>query len=715
MKNNNTAIYEAIRSLARKICSQNETYLRADLAFELKKFGISDDSIDVSRLVFEAYKYYNNDSHIKAAFVTNDNRFPLVDEYKMTDLLNNGQTSAAMQLAKQELDKTAGKLSQLERDIANAIALEVGKAASGLMDTLAGTGGVKEIRAQAAGIFERYSQMVARYREGEDSVRHIISDFTTLRTDIGNTYREYAMRLIDIYGDSVKMVAPDLFDFSQVQFLDVDSMFKHTELEYNRISDSCSTLIGQISDSFKSSVESSMNAYQSAGQSSKGVGLVMAGLGMVNHYMEAAEQTARLGSELTTFKTNVKHDATVVKADLGRLLVIYKTLNDVAIPKADIYLQHAARLISSDIKAITDALYNNADIKPLEEQRLQLLARLKALDGGINDHLQHIDVYQSLISDLTTTLDSKRQSYRNAKSRKPSKPFFLINILTFGSASKRYARNYAEWDEVCFPLVREYESNMADLKLNKEELTSHEAEVKELQNERKECARKLDALSKQIRDKAKASPDVKLKMLPHLRSVVALLRLGREIMETKLDKRLVGTLSVPDFRTALALPADIEGNLTQFTALLADNVKADKNTALDLLNNVDDCRDIDIKNRKYSDEEVTQVEAASNAAVQKGVSLLNSIIELNAKKLHGSLAAAEYDRYYENVADEFRKQINAIDNKNAFVREVMRRANLATSDAERKQALLALSELSGQSLSERDFNAFLNGEMDIQL
>ena len=45
----------------------------------------------------------------------------------------------------------------------------------------------------------------------------------------------------------------------------------------------------------------------------------------------------------------------------------------------------------------------------------------------------------------------------------------------------------------------------------------------------------------------------------------------------------------------------------------------------------------------------------------------------------------------------------------------MRRANLATSDAERKQALLALSELSGQSLSERDFNAFLNGEMDIQL
>ena len=44
------------------------------------------------------------------------------------------------------------------------------------------------------------------------------------------------------------------------------------------------------------------------------------------------------------------------------------------------------------------------------------------LDGEINDHLQNIDVYQSLISDITTTLDSKGASYRDAIARKPSKP-----------------------------------------------------------------------------------------------------------------------------------------------------------------------------------------------------------------------------------------------------------------------------------------------------
>lgn len=259
-----------------------------------------------------------------------------------------------------------------------------------------------------------------------------------------------------------------LFDFSQVQFLDVDSMLKHTELEYNRISDTCSALISEISDSFQSSLRSSVAAYRSAGKGNKTLGLAMAGLGMLNHYMQASERTMRLRSDLTTFKTSIKQDATRIKADLGRLLVIYKTLNDVVIPKADLYLRYAAKAMASDINAITDSLYNNVSIQPLENQRREP-AQVRALDGEINDHLQNIDVYQSLVSDLTQTLNAKAAGYHDAIARKPSKPFFLVNILTFGQANKNYSRNYAEWDAVCYPFVREYENNQVHLKLDKDE------------------------------------------------------------------------------------------------------------------------------------------------------------------------------------------------------------------------------------------------------
>ena len=710
-----TTIYDAIRNIAAKLCKDGETYLRADLAYELKQYGIDVDSIDVSRLALEAYKYFNNDRNIKQAFVTNDSRSTLIDEYQLTDLLDNDKPEDAMALASKELTKTSDTLAALKRDIDMNMSLAVAKAASGMMDTVTGTGGVKAVRTEASTLFDRYSKMVGTYHEGEDTVRRNIADFTTLRTDIGTTYQEFAMQLIDIYGDNIKAVAPNLFDFNQVQFLDVDSMLKHTELEYNRISDKCSALIGEISDSFQNSLKSSVAVYKSAGQGNKALGLAMAGLGMLNHYMEAGERTNRLRSDLSVFKTSIKHDSTLIKADLGRLLVIYKTLNDVVIPKADIFLRYASKLMSSDIKAITDSLYDNAEIRPLEEQRRELLAQLKVLDGEINDHLQNIDVYQSLISDITTTLDSKGASYRDAIARKPSKPFFLLNIVTFGKANKDYNRNYAEWDAVCYPLVREYENYQVDLKLDKDELAAHQSDLKAKQQEQHLVKQKLDEVNKQIRSKINASNDTQLKMLPHLRTVIAMLRLGREIMETKLDKKLTGTVAIPDFKSTEKLPADIENNLSLFTSTLADNIHADRGMAEALLNGVDDYRGVDEKDRKYSEEDLAQVTEASELTLQQGMSLLDSALQLKKQQLNGKLASAAYDEAFDKIASDFRKQIKGIDNKSAFVREVMRRANLAKNDDERKQALLMLSELSGQNLSEQEFKDFINGKKQINL
>lgn len=710
-----TTIYDAIRSIAAKLCKDGETYLRADLAYELKQYGINADSIDVSRLALEAYKYFNNDRSIKQAFVTNDSRSALIDEYQLTDLLDNDNPEDAMALASKELAKTSDTLTALKRDIDMNMSLAVAKAASGMMDTVTGTGGVKAVRTEVSTLFDRYSKMVGTYHEGEDTVRRNIADFTTLRTDIGTTYQEFAMQLIDIYGNNIRTVAPNLFDFNQVQFLDVDSMLKHTELEYNRISDKCSALIGEISDSFQNSLKSSVAAYKSAGQGNKALGLAMAGLGMLNHYMEAGERTNRLRSDLSVFKASIKHDSTLIKADLGRLLVIYKTLNDVVIPKADIFLRYASKLMSSDIKAITDSLYDNAEIRPLEEQRRELLAQLKVLDGEINDHLQNIDVYQSLISDITTTLDSKGASYRDAIARKPSKPFFLLNIVTFGKANKDYNRNYAEWDAVCYPLVREYENYQVDLKLDKDELAAHQSDLKAKQQEQHLVKQKLDEVNKQIRSKINASNDTQLKMLPHLRTVIAMLRLGREIMETKLDKKLTGTVSIPDFKSTQKLPADIENNLSLFTSTLADNIHTDRGMAEALLNGVDDYRGVDEKDRKYSEEDLAQVTEASELTLQQGMSLLDSALQLKKQQLNGKLASAAYDEAFDKIASDFRKQIKGIDNKSAFVREVMRRANLAKDDDEREQALLMLSELSGQNLSEQEFKDFINGKKQISL
>lgn len=55
----NQKVYQEIKTIADELCKENKTYLRADLAFELKKYGIASDSSEVSKLVFDAYRYFH--------------------------------------------------------------------------------------------------------------------------------------------------------------------------------------------------------------------------------------------------------------------------------------------------------------------------------------------------------------------------------------------------------------------------------------------------------------------------------------------------------------------------------------------------------------------------------------------------------------------------------------------------------------------------------
>ena len=721
----NQKVYQAIKTIADELCKENKTYLRADLAFELKKYGIASDSSEVSKLVFDAYRYFHDNGNIAIAFVSNNSRTTLVAEYKLNDSLEQGNKEEALKIAETELALSSSALEQLKEQVEQNLNLVLVKGTSKMADIVMGTNGVKDVRSKASTMFDKYTKMVEAYHYAEDSVRGNIEDFTSLRSDIGTVYRDYALKLIDIYGDSIKMVSPDLFDFKRIEWLDVDEMLKYVELEYNKLTEKCAALIGEISDSFRTSLQGSLQAYKSLSNGNKSLGLAMAGLTMLEHYMGASERANRLKSDLSVFQMSVKHDATRIKADMGRLLVICKTLSDVVIPKANVFLRYGEKLLASDLKATLDALYADETIRPLEEQRKCLLQQMKALDMEMNDHLQNIDVYTSLINDITATLESKQGSYMEAKAKKPSKPFFLVNWITFGMANKNYYRDFAEWNAVCFPLVREYESYQVDLKLDKEELESHREEQTRIKNEYAKLSSELDKVSKEIRSKIVCSDDLKLKMLKHLRDMVAMLKLGREIMESKIDEKLVHTVDIPDYREAAKLPADVEQNLSQFTGMLADNLHADKNMAKNLLDGVEaytkDHKKIEGKTAQqnkpaeYSEEDLAQLTGAMEQSLQKGIALFDSFAKLKAQQLSGNLASAAYDKELKKHADEFKREMAKIDNKSAYLREVFKRINLAGSEEERKQAMELMSDLSGYSLSEQEFNEFINGKKQIEL
>lgn len=215
-------------------------------------------------------------------------------------------------------------------------------------------------------------------------------------------------------------------------------------------------------------------------------------------------------------------------------------------------------------------------------------------------------------------------------------------------------------------------------------------------------------------------------MLKHLRDVVAMLRLGREIAESRLDEKLLRSVDITDFKETAKLPAGVEQNLSEFTNLLADHLHADRRMAVRLLDGVeqvagDNNRLYGPTSRQeaqpptYTDEELGMVEAKAEEVLQRGVALLDSVAQLKLQQLNGRIAAAAYDEQLDHYKEIFKGYLDRIDDKSAYLRQVFTRINLADSEQERKQAMEMLSDISGYTLSMQDFNDFINGNKQIEL
>lgn len=675
MSNPNTPVYQAIKQLADSVIAKGESYLRADVAYELKKFGICSDNFDVSRLVSDAFYYFNKDKNIHDAFATNDDRASLVDDFLTSALVLCGRPADAVSVAQNNLKDSGSILNDLSSKVAEVIEGRLtASGGSNWQSEITGSYDVEEIKAKAAQLFDRYAKMVESYHSAQGEVRDNIEDFTTLRVSIVDSYTHFATALVDIFGDSVKKVAPNIFDFNQIEWLDVDAMLQNAQLQYNNLNQNCETLMSGISKSFASSVQNAVSAYKAGASTSKAVGVFCAGAEMFEHYRQAKQLANALHQDFVRLQTCVKRDATSIKADMLRLLVIHKTLNDVVIPKASAFTRFADELMQSDLSGIMDAIYSQPAIKQLEEQRSNVRRQMNNIEMQINDHLQSIDTYNMLLDNAQQFISSMSGSYNEARARKPQKFLF---------ATSSYNRDYTEWFESCGPFIREYDNYLVDVKLNKDELVSHQAAVKSLKPQHAKLQKEFDELSRQIRKRIAVSDNVKRKVLKHLRPLVAMVQLGRQIAESRIDQSLVSTVRMPDYISQLELPADVDQNLNQFKNLLSENIQGET-------------------------PEESQL-------IQGGINLLDSYMRLEELKSRGKMIGKAYDAEYEKIADAFAEHLKKVDDKSAYVRSVLAKVNTANSAKERKQALLLLNDVAGTSLSEADFDAFLRGDFQITL
>lgn len=696
-------LLDKIKQLADTLSEDGSTFTRSDLAWDLKddleKVGITGDSPEISRLVWECYMN-TKDEAVAKSFVTNSRSFTLVEEYTIPALVEAGDTDSVFGTINKKLVKSDDILGQLKTLVSDGINLSLVDAASSLINTVSGVEAIKRVQDEAQQIFAKYSDMAGAYGDARNTIRELVSDFSEIRQNTCETFKKYALALVDIFGDSIKATMPELFDFNSVQFLDVDAMQQTVKLAYDGIYGKCGALVGDVSDSFQKAL--SRSASQFSIQKDSSVGLVLAGINMISHYVKTGQKATALHRDFAELRGAIASDVAAIRTDEVRLVEIYKTLNDVMIPEAEVFARNADKVFDKEFDTLSDTIYSTSEARELKNQRDEILKEMHTLERRINDANISINYYKDHIQSSQETLGSLKENYIEAQVSKPEPPSGLGKIVTLGSAQRKYERDIYEWNKTCSPVIDRYESLAVDISVDTDEIERRTKAIAEDTLKYNELKLKEIDITKRLTSLVTSTPETKQKTAQHLDDIIKLLHLAKKITEGKLDDNLVKTVKIQKL-DEIKLPENLSNAVKNFRDSITKDMKFTEETARSLTN------------KKVSQETITNIALQGNAALQEGIELCNSLAQLKTMHLQQKLAQEVYDREYAKIKEAFAERMKVIDDRAAFVQETARKINTADDHDTLKKALIELAGDYTTGMTAQDWDDFLEGKKTIQI
>ncbi|MBO4772601.1 MAG: hypothetical protein J5595_08685 [Bacteroidales bacterium] len=696
-------ILDKIKEMADTLAEDGSTFTRSDLAWDLKddlaKVGITGDSPEISRLVWECYQK-TKDEAVAKSFVTNSRSFTLVEEYTIPALVEAGDTDSVFGTVNKKLAKSEGILGQLKTLMTEGVNLSLVDAASNLINTVSGVEAIKRVQDEAQHIFAKYSEMTGTYSDARNTIRELVSDFSEIRQSTCETYKKYALALVDIFGDSIKATMPELFNFDAVEFLDVDAMHQNVKLEYDSIYGKCGALVGDVSEGFSNAL--SRSASQFSIQKDRSVGLVLAGINMSSHYIKTGLKTTALHRDFAELRGSISNDVAAIRTDEVRLVEIYKVLNDVMIPEAEVFARNSDKVFDKEFESLVDTIYATPEARDLKQQRDEILKEMHAIERRINDANISINYYKDHIQSSQETLGSLKENYIEAQVSKPEPPNMVGNILMFGGPKRRYERDLYDWDKNCSPVIDNYEGLAVDISVDTDEIERRTKAIADDTLKYNELKLKEVSITKRLASIVTSSPETKRKAAEHLDDIIKLLHLAKKITEGKLDDHLLKAAKVTKLDD-IQLPEKLTTAVKDFRDSITKDMKFTEGTARTLAG------------KKASQEAITNIAVEGNAVLQEGIDLCNNLAQLKVMKLKQGLAQEIYDREFAKIKEAFAERMKAIDDRAAFIQEAARKINTADDHDSLKKALIELAGDYTTGMTPQDWDDFLEGKKTIQI
>lgn len=304
--------------------------------------------------------------------------------------------------------------------------------------------------------------------------------------------------------------------------------------------------------------------------------------------------------------------------------------------------------------------------------------------------------------------------------------------MTLGASGRTYNRDIYEWNKACQPVITQYENLQVDVKLDSDELARQQAALKGHQAERGRLKQALCRQNEVIMKHLRVDQNIRIRMLPHLEAMVSLLRLGRQMASTRLDRSL--TVPVTVTRQDIRLPEDMSRKIGVFAQAVRENANVSPILVQHMMTSVESSQHetamADRHDRTIDGESVPAAEsnghdmsgadqdylaASANRAVQDTAAFLEAAARLEAMKAQNRIAEKKYNQELLSLQSRFREYLARIDDRSAVLRKSLQQVNTARNHEELKKGLLSLMDNDSHLISKEELEDFINGNRIIEL
>ncbi|ALM21998.1 hypothetical protein AAT17_12530 [Nonlabens sp. MIC269] len=705
---NKSQVLDYIEKLAIQLFKEKSQFSRADLAYELNAFGISSDSNVIEKLIHELYNSTTK-PEVKEAlslvFLNNDLSRGIVDNAKIKQWVSNGQ----LEKANSFLNEQEKEVRELLLKLSSEITMLVETAGDfvekkNLVSITTGNYKIERVRQRAESIYQNYKTLLDSYDYAKQKVINLIEDYCIIRNEIIKTYRENVIKLTDVFGPRIKSIEPSLFDFDNLKFYQTDQMIEDIKLEFDSIMQSCGEAMAMINDSISTDLSRATKLI-GKGNNSKAT-LVIAGLAVVKSQLNASKKAAKLSQNVELLKQKMDYDASNIHADLFRLQLVDKKINEIYIPAAHLFQRRFDEIVTQNLEPVFSSLNSSVELNDTFLQKNSLLQEYNELSAQIEDHIKQVAIYNSRIESNSQLLIDYKQLYENALSHSPRKPNLAKKLLSLGAASKTHRRDFGEWYQKYQPIIISYADIQEDIKLDREELETNQSSLQSLKIKLRKCAEKIEKNSLEIYNKIGENSSIQDKISKQLASVINILRIGRTVAEFNIDEEHLTPIEIERINSNV-LPDEVTMNLEKFMASLRSDIvnihdevsainndNSDKEDDLEVMNdNSEDTSSKETKithttnektaiekvhskiNESVSREQAVLIEKQVLDIAHLAVDVVEETAKLKMLQLENAISSKRYEQQLETLRAQFKEKVEQVNDRSQVLAQTIRSIN----------------------------------------